>query len=726
MRLNNPRVYSHLVTLWIVLSIGGVGVGAVTWYRLNESFRAEYRSGRMRSALAYLRANLSMAQAAERGYVLTGDPGDLAPYAKAEAEYPTQLRELEDVAKEEPSLQPDIAQLRTEAEAELALLRKTIALRRDSGLGAAMALERTGEGNAAMARFRATLLRLARNPRAQFSETSRLGQQNLRRAWFATLAAGLFGIVAGILAFVIAQVALAKEQNERSMAEKALRAERSTQEKSSFLSNTSHEIRTPMNAILGFSELLVGELAPDSRSFNYARSIRDSSLSLLQFINDILDLSKLEAGMAELNLQPTDLHETMLFLQTIFTQQATRQGLEFAFELPPGLPKALEFDRTRLRQILVNLVGNALKFTERGRVAVQVEWSETSEADGAGQLVLAVVDTGVGIPLEQQESIFQPFTQVDPARHRELSGTGLGLSIVKRLTEHLGGTISLTSVVGEGSRFRLCFPRVAISSRLPVNRRVTANRVIDFNDFAPARLLVVDDHVANRDLFAALFARSHHDLEFARNGLEAIAAAQARRPDLIFMDIRMPEADGLTALNAIRRIPGCGRVPVLAVTASSLLKDEPRLRNLFAGYLRKPFTRHDLYQGMVDFLPRTGVAPGNGAAPAATAPLKSRAVPETPQHWADLVAALNQIIATEWPGIRDRGALNETKEFAQRLERLGHRAGCPPLCQYADAILHDAETYAVVKLEALIAGFPQLVGLVAARAATHPAPAEPT
>jgi hypothetical protein len=128
---------------------------------------------------------------------------------------------------------------------------------------------------------------------------------------------------------------------------------------------------------------------------------------------------------------------------------------------------------------------------------------------------------------------------------------------------------------------------------------------------------------------------------------------------------------------------------------------------------------------MVDFLPRTGASAGNTPAAPAIPHGKLRAVPETPQHWTDLVAALNQIIATEWPGIRDRGAVNETKEFAQRLERLGRRAGCPPLCQYADAILHDAETYAVVKLETLIAGFPQLVGLVAARAA-HPAPAERT
>ena len=217
----------------------------------------------------------------------------------------------------------------------------------------------------------------------------------------------------------------------------------------------SHEIRTPMNAIVGFSELLQNEL-PEFRHRQYLQSIRASAGSLLLLINDILDMSKIEAGVMELRPEPTDLREICDFIHTLFSEPATKKNLVLKCHVVENLPHALLLDRIRLRQILVNLVGNAVKFTDKGSIDVQVAWEKEDNSSHV-TLVIDVQDTGVGIPQDKLDSIFKPFVQSGAHREKEQQGSGLGLSIVKRLTEIMGGTVTVASVLGQGSAFHLRF-----------------------------------------------------------------------------------------------------------------------------------------------------------------------------------------------------------------------------------------------------------------------------
>ena len=362
----------------------------------------------------------------------------------------------------------------------------------------------------------------------------------------------------------------------------------------------SHEIRSPMNAILGFSELLEPEGLTPKQS-QYVRAIRDSGASLLHLINDILDLSKLEAGKLELHPDPTDMRDSCEFLRTIFGQQAVMKSLQLQFELAPDLPRAMLLDRLRLRQVLVNLLSNAIKFTERGCVKTRVSW-QSQERDDAGTLLIDVQDTGIGIPVDKVEEIFKPFVQADSRRTAEKEGTGIGLTIVKRLTELMGGSLAVDSTLGQGTIFHLRFTNVPVSGRLPVGDHAEPGGAVDFNDFAPAVLLVVDDNRTNRDLMAGIFEKTHHRVYFATNGQEALECLRTTKLDVVLLDIRMPVMDGRTTLAEIRKQPGLASLPVIAVTASSEVGEETELQSQFSGYIRKPFSRQTLFLALAPFL----------------------------------------------------------------------------------------------------------------------------
>jgi len=365
-------------------------------------------------------------------------------------------------------------------------------------------------------------------------------------------------------------------------------------------------------------------------------------------------------------------------------------------------------DGIRLRQILVNLVGNAVKFTDHGAVDVRVLW-EKQAASSHITLILEVQDTGLGIPQDKLDAIFKPFVQAGAHREKEKEGTGLGLSIVKRLTEIMGGTVTVASVMGQGSAFHLRFPDVPISARLPSSDKLPDAAAVDFNTLIAAQILVVDDNVTNCELIAGMFAESHHKLVFAYSGEEAIDKVRSLKPDAILLDVRMPGMGGSAALTKIRLIPGLELTPVIAVTASSLMEEEHPLREQFSGYLRKPFSKSELFNELAEFLPRKALASpqSNGviAAPART-PAAAAGYGPVP---AELLAQLRQLLVSPWPTIRDSVAVNESKMFAQGLEGLGQRWQCPPLAAYAQKLLVDTENYAVTDLEKDLNEFSDLV-----------------
>lgn len=531
-----------------------------------------------------------------------------------------------------------------------------------------------------------------------------------------TWVAGLLGIGAGLFALYFYRFDYVQERKRRELLEGKLHAEQAVRDKSAFLANMSHEIRSPMNAILGFSELLEPEgLTP--RQSQYVRAIRDSGASLLQLINDILDLSKLEAGKLELHPDPTDMRDSCEFLRTVFGQQAVVKSLQLQFELSPNLPRALLLDRLRLRQVLVNLLGNAIKFTDRGYVKTRVSW-HSAEKGETGTLMIDVQDTGIGIPADKLEEIFQPFVQADSRRTAEREGTGIGLTIVKRVTELMGGNLTVESSVGQGTTFHLRFPEVPVSRLSPVGDHAEPGRAVDFNDFAPAVFLVVDDNQANRALMAGIFDRTHHRVLFANNGQEALDQLKQGRPDVVLLDIRMPVMDGRTTLAKIRKQARMASLPVIAVTASSESGEEHELQAQFSGFIRKPFSRQTLFLALAQFLQK---APPGKARECWDLDGALQGIPTAPPdqaaQWQELATELRRQEADVWPALRDSLAVNETRAFAHKLFLLGQAAQCAPLVKYAATLTTFADSYAIGQMEHHLAAFPKLAESIEASSA---------
>jgi signal transduction histidine kinase/CheY-like chemotaxis protein len=694
----NNQFYKTVVVVWLTLSIASVFLASVTWVQLSRKLVAAREAVAIQEDLDSILTLLVDTETGQRGFSLTGDAEFLKPMTSAAASLPKRFDHLTEVAHGDPAMVKGVSDLRVQAELSLEYQRRVINVRKTGGLQRAADVVAAGEGKRIMDKIRIQVADLRGMRSGLVSEEGGGARAQLLRASLTSLIAGIIGIGAGVFAFWLSRVMLTQRAREQALIEAKLQAERSSQEKTVFLANMSHEIRTPMNAILGFSELL-GEDLRSPKHRQYLQSIRSSAGSLLQLINDILDMSKIEAGVMELRLEPTDPREICDFLHTVFSEPAAKKGVKLECKVAEDLPCALLLDRIRLRQVLVNLVGNAVKFTDHGNIYVRVQW-EKQKTSSHITLLIEVQDTGVGIPPDKLEAIFKPFVQAGAHREKEKQGTGLGLSIVRRLTEMMSGTVTAASVPGQGSAFSVRFPDVAISARLPASEKLEATSAADFSELRPATLLVVDDNETNCHLVAGMFAKSAHELVFGANGFEAVSKAQEIKPDVILLDIRMPGMDGRAALAEIRKIPGLELTPIIAVTASSLLSEESDLKQRFNGYVRKPFSKQDLFNELAQFLPR--LTKEQRAKPAAPTPSEK---PVTGK----LVAELKRLLQNEWPPIRDSLAINETKAFAARLEALGQRENCQPLVAYAQTLRRHAETYAVMDMEKQLSEFDALV-----------------
>ncbi len=523
-----------------------------------------------------------------------------------------------------------------------------------------------------------------------------------------TWAIGLMGISAGLVAFYLYRIEFHQEKIQRKLLDEKMKAEEAVKIKSAFLANMSHEIRSPMNAILGFSELLEPDGLTPKQS-QYVRVIRDSGAALLQLINDILDLSKIEAGKLGLHPSPTDMRDSCEFLRTVFAQQAVKKSLQFQFDISSNLPRALLLDRLRLRQLLVNLLGNALKFTESGHIKTRVSWQSGSD-DMSGTLLIEIEDTGIGIPDEKLKVIFEPFVQADLREHVQNQGTGIGLSIVRRLADLMGGVLTVDSKVNHGSIFRLRLPNTPVSNRVPVGDHAEPGGALDFNDLALSRILVVDDNQTNRCLIEGMFEKTHHRLHYATNGREALDFLDHEEVDVVLMDIRMPVMDGRTAFAKIRHRPTLMSLPVIAVTASSLDGDDSELISEFSGYIRKPFSRQTLFLALSKFIQHvppsvTSIGQDGGGYDS----LLPVPLPEHETEWRSLFVELSDLQAADWPALSASMAINETKAFAQQVFVLGHQAHCDRVTDYAAMLSTFADAYAIGDVERHLAQFPALV-----------------
>ncbi len=375
-------------------------------------------------------------------------------------------------------------------------------------------------------------------------------------------------------------------------------AEAANQAKSTFLANMSHELRTPLNAILGYPQLLIDSPQLSSEDRRFVEIIQDSGEYLLNLINQILDLSKIEAGRITFNPSNLKISGLLENLEIIFRNRAELKQLDLNLVCTRHIPDIIYTDGVKLQQILVNLLNNAIKFTPSGSVGLIIKLVETNQE----RLQFIVTDTGVGIAPQELETLFQPFVQTKSGQETQ-EGTGLGLVISQKFVELLGGKLIVTSVLGEGTQFQFDIPITEPSSFCSLFQSTFGEEIALAPDQPQYRILVVEDNQASRQLLVTMLEKFGFDVREAVDGEEAIAQWQTWQPDLIFMDIRMPKLNGDEATQIIRQQASGDRVIIIAVTASAFEEDRNRFLNLGCNdFIRKPFKIDELIRSLKQYL----------------------------------------------------------------------------------------------------------------------------
>ncbi len=671
------------------------------------------------------------AETGQRGFVITGDEAYLEPYNDAIARKQKHVQALNDFVAPTSKVGQLLPSLLALIEARDAELLEAVAIRRSSDFESAQAAVQSNVSKHLTDRIREQIEEIRELIDADKHAAQQAFQSQLNRTTILlNLGAGA-ALLSGLVGLALLGGHAKAHAEAIDMEREKDRAEKADREKSRFLASMSHEIRTPLNAMLGFTELLESEIS-SPKGAKYLAAVQDSGHALVELINDVLDLSKIESGILELDEEATRISDLADSIRMLFSQQAETRGLDYHVEITESCPTYLVIDGLRLRQILINLVGNALKFTQAGSVRVRFSAEKASKISCT--LVLQVSDTGRGVSPGMQKAVFKPFQQNRP-EDELLGGTGLGLSISRELASLMGGRIALESREGEGSVFTLSIPAVAIASEAAsIDEKSTGTS--DFDLLEASSILVVDDNPFNRELVAAYLDGSHHKVSFATNGKEGLEQAQRLRPDVVLMDIRMPVMSGREAREKLKEVAELSAIPVIAVTASSLLRQENVLRKEFDGYLRKPFSRAELFGALEKSVAR--VSPGTPAVaagdqarssdsgsdshnsaqadqPATAAPAETTdADPAAGAAMPELRAALLALYEQRWRTVSEAMVLSEVIELAGELRGIGTRHDHRPTIEYADRIRNQAQNFEMAALDRSLGAFEATIAAIPA------------
>lgn len=473
--------------------------------------------------------------------------------------------------------------------------------------------------------------------------------------------------------------------------------------KSEFLANMSHEIRTPMNAILGFSETLYHKM--DNPQFKkMIESVLNSGNLLLALLNDILDLSKIEADKIDIIEMPVDTVNIVNEIKLLFFEKTLKKGVSLSVETSTDFPKGLILDEIRFKQIVFNLVGNAIKFTHKGYVRINLLFKPTNELKG--QLRVDVIDTGIGIPSDQHELIFDAFRQQSSQSNRLYAGAGLGLSISKRLAEKMNGRIELSSEPGKGSEFSLIIPDVQICNELI--EKTDPFLPIEHVHFAGDLILVVDDVLSNIMAVEGLLDEMGLEIRSADSGEMALEILETVTPSLILLDIRMPNLNGYQVAERLRSNPRFKNTPLIALTASVSAQTDQDLSIHFDGFLYKPTNKAELVNMLMKHLPHESI-PTNASVNQLDEGLSITLNPEVGNKLSEILAVLNHDFLPAYSLIKDGMVLFRIEEFGVNLLEFAQKYQFEYLENYSKSLLNQVDHVHLVELSATLNEFPSLL-----------------
>lgn len=478
------------------------------------------------------------------------------------------------------------------------------------------------------------------------------------------------------------------------------KAEAANRSKSLFLANMSHEIRTPLNAIIGFSELLT-TLIDDKKQKSHLSAIKAAGKNLLTLINDILDLSKIEADKLDIRYSPCNLMAVISEVEQIFSIQTSRKKISFRNEIQDSFPEMIMMDGVRLRQVLLNIVGNAVKFTQQGFIKVSVSIKEEM-LPGRFNLQISVEDTGIGIPEQELESIFEAFEQRSGQDTAIFGGTGLGLAISRRLVEMMNGRIWVESHINKGSTFHILINDV--ESVCEEAQVLQESFDYDKVEFERKRVLVVDDMESHRDLMSFLLERFNLETRSAANGREGINETMEFWPDLIIMDIRMPVMDGFSAIKQLKEQRSTKHIPVIAVSASSAIRDPNGiLERGFDGFIPKPVETSRLFSELSRHLPLKKMVSGKCSGDYLDDLSELRSI------FPSIISDLESDFLVRWKRFRERKPMDEVRGFGEQLKAMGDSLGVQILSCYGDDLITHVDNFDVANMQLMIDDFPEII-----------------
>lgn len=505
-------------------------------------------------------------------------------------------------------------------------------------------------------------------------------------------------------------IAIVRDVSERKEYERKLNTEKEKAElankaKSEFLANMSHEIRTPMNAILGFSESLYHKTEIEQHK-KMLKSILSSGKILLYLINDILDMSKIDAGKMKISIQAVNIRHQLIELKEIFREKIDKKGLVFEIKVGDSMPEYLLLDEIHIRQILVNLTGNAVKFTEKGFIMISAEYIQNKNK---GDLLINIEDSGIGIPEADREKIFEAFQQQNPNINKNYGGTGLGLAIVKKLLEQMNGEISLESTLGKGSVFKVRIHNVNVSDYCQKKNEeeylFTENtQEILYNNVV---MMIIDDVKSNIETIKELVQAPGISFLEAQNGEIALEILNHTKPDIVLLDLRMPGMDGFEVAGQIRKNELLSKIPIIAFTASAFVDDKERIdeSGLFDAIIFKPVSKSKLDGAVRQFVSYELIEPKIHPEEEKSAALPEEVLTRLPE----LVLSLRKNFLPQWELIKNKLVIYKIEEFANRLIEAAKQYKFDPLIQYANQVKGDLEMFDLEKLDEHLAAFPSTV-----------------